>query len=80
MATKKTAETKAKTATAAAPADQIHVTPRPDGKWQVKKISAPKASRITETQAEAIEFAKNQSKNEGIEYVVHGADGKIRKK
>ncbi|GHV01505.1 hypothetical protein FACS1894211_11420 [Clostridia bacterium] len=57
----------------------IHVTPRPDGKWQVIRGGGEKASAVTDTQAEALEIAKGYSKNDGAAVVVHGRDGKVRK-
>jgi len=57
----------------------IHVTPRPDGKWQVLRAGAEKASKVADTQVKAIEEAKRLSASDGANIVVHGRDGKIRK-
>ncbi|MDR1093508.1 MAG: DUF2188 domain-containing protein [Clostridiales bacterium] len=62
-----------------ATATPIHVTPRPDGKWQVIRGGGEKASAVTDTQAEAIEIAKGYSHNDGAQVIVHGRGGKIRK-
>jgi len=60
-------------------ANQIHVTLRPDGKWQVIRNNAEKASKLCETQAEAIEVAKGYRKNDpDATLYVHGKNGKIR--
>lgn len=60
-------------------ANQIHVTLRPDGKWQVIRNDAQKASNVTDTQAEAIAIAKKYAKADDATLIVHGKDGKIRK-
>lgn len=57
----------------------IHVTPRPDGKWQVVRGGGEKASNVTNTQAEAMKIADGYAKNDGAAVVVHGRNGKIRK-
>ncbi|MCL1901799.1 MAG: DUF2188 domain-containing protein [Firmicutes bacterium] len=57
----------------------IHVTHRPDGKWQVLRAKGEKASNVVDTQAEAIKIANDYSKKDGAAVVVHGRDGKVRK-
>lgn len=57
-----------------------HVTPHPDGGWQVKGEGNTKATVHTGTQKEAIDIAREIAKNQGSELVIHGADGKIRQK
>jgi uncharacterized protein YdaT len=54
-----------------------HVTPHPDGGWQVKGEGNDKATVITKTKAEAIEKGREIAKNQGSELVIHGLDGKI---
>lgn len=54
------------------------VTPRPDGKWQHKQDGNKRATKVTDTQAQAKESAKNVADRVGGEVVVHGRDGKIR--
>ena len=56
-----------------------HVTPLGGG-WQVKGAGNEKATRITETQKEAINVAKSIAQNQRSEVVIHGRDGKIRDK
>ncbi len=60
--------------------DTIHVTPHPDGGWQVKKGGASRASSKHRTQKEAIDEARKTSKREGLELVIHRPDGRIREK
>jgi uncharacterized protein YdaT len=56
-----------------------HVTPKGDS-WQVKGAGNDKATKITETQKEAIDAAKEIAKHQQSEVVIHGKDGKIRDK
>lgn len=56
-----------------------HVAPHPDGGWQVEKPHAERPSARTDTQAEAINRAREIVHNlGGGEVVVHGRDGTIR--
>ncbi|NER83913.1 MAG: DUF2188 domain-containing protein [Leptolyngbya sp. SIO1D8] len=56
-----------------------HVVPHPDG-WAVKAEGAGRATRVTETQREAMEIAREIAKNQGSERIVHGENGRIRQK
>ena len=55
----------------------VHVVPKGEG-WAVKSAGATKASRCTETQAEAIQIGRAQAKNNQTELVIHRQDGTIR--
>jgi uncharacterized protein YdaT len=57
----------------------VHVTKR-DGGWAVKTEKSERAVKITETQKEAIEIAREIAQNQKSEVVIHGTDGKIREK
>lgn len=58
-----------------------HVVPNPGGGWDVKAENAKRASSHHETQAEAIERAREIIRNKGGgELSVHGEDGQIRQK
>lgn len=57
-----------------------HVTRRPDGNWQVKGEGNLRATKITNTQKDAISYARNIAINNSSEVVIHGRDGKIRDK
>jgi len=57
-----------------------HVTPHPQGGWQVKGAGNQRATVRTETQAEARAIARSIAINNRSELVVHGADGRIREK
>ncbi|MDD2791541.1 MAG: DUF2188 domain-containing protein [Sediminibacterium sp.] len=58
----------------------VHVTKHPSGGWQVKGAGNQKATKVTETQKEAIKAAIPIAKNNKSEVVIHGTDGKIRDK
>jgi hypothetical protein len=57
-----------------------HVTPHPDGGWQVKGEGNSKATKVTDTKQDAVNVAREFSKNQGTELVIHGKDGKIQSK
>ena len=56
-----------------------HVTKHPDG-WQVKGAGNEKATKVTDTQKEAIEVARDIARNQNSELVIHGVNGRIRDK
>jgi hypothetical protein len=60
--------------------DTHHVVPNQDGGWDVKRGGGQKASHHTDTKAEAEKIAREISKNQGTELVIHGKDGKIQRK
>lgn len=57
-----------------------HVVPDPNGGWSVKKGGASRASKRFDNQRDAITYARNISRNEGAEFVIHRQDGTIRSK
>lgn len=57
-----------------------HVTPHPDGGWQVKGAGNSKATVRTETQAEAIAVAREIARNQESELFIHGMNGRIRER
>ncbi len=56
---------------------EVHITPRDDNKWAVKKPENERATALTDTKKEAIEIAKEIAKREGREMIPHNKDGKI---
>ena len=56
-----------------------HVTKHPDG-WQVKGAGNEKATKVTSTQKQAIDVAKEIAKHQRSEVVIHGENGRIRDK
>ena len=57
-----------------------HVTPHPDGGWQVKGAGNSRATVRTTTQKAAIDIACSISRNQGSELVIHRPNGQIRDK
>ena len=57
-----------------------HVTPHPNGGWQVKGEGNSRATVRTETQREAIERARRIAQNQGSELIIHRLNGTIREK
>lgn len=53
-----------------------HVVPRGDG-WAVQGAGNSRATRLTDTQREAIQVARQIAQNQQSELIVHGGDGKI---
>ena len=54
-----------------------HVVKHPDG-WAVKGAGNSKATKVTNTQKEAIAIAEQIARNQKSDTKVHGTDGKIR--
>lgn len=57
-----------------------HITPHPDGGWQVKGEGNSRATVRTSTQKEAIDIGREISRNQESELVIHRPDGTIRDK
>jgi hypothetical protein len=57
-----------------------HVVPNPNGGWDVKKGGGKKASRHADTKKDAERLAREISRNQGTELIIHGKDGKIQRK
>lgn len=55
-----------------------HVTPHPEGGWDVKAPEAERASDHKATQAEAISRAEEITRNTGGQTVIHKTDGTTR--
>jgi hypothetical protein len=55
-----------------------HLTPHPDGGWQVKKSGDPEASRRFDTKAEGEDYGREVSRNQNTEFVIHRSDGTIQ--
>jgi hypothetical protein len=61
------------------PRNERHVTPHPQGGWQVVAPNRDRASARTDTQAEAIDRAREIVHNSGGgEVIIHGRGGQIR--
>ena len=57
-----------------------HVTPHPQGGWQVKGAGNQRATVRTDTQAQAKAIARNIARNNRAELIVQGTNGRIRAK
>ncbi len=57
-----------------------HVVPTGDGNWGVRGAGNQRLTRITDTQAEAIEIGKEIAQNQNSELFIHGRNGQIRSK
>ncbi len=55
-----------------------HVTPHPDGGWQVKGEGNSRATVRTTTQQQSIDYAQNIARNQKSELFIHGSNGQIR--
>ncbi len=56
-----------------------HVVPRGNG-WAVKGEGNSRATAITNTKQEAIDRAREISRNQGTELVIHNRNGQISQK
>ena len=54
-----------------------HVVPRGD-QWAVQSAGGDRATRIVDTQRQAVSVAREIARNQGTELIVHGEDGRIR--
>lgn len=57
-----------------------HITPHPNGGWQVKAAGASKATIITNTQKEAINIGRQIAMNQSSELFIHNKQGQIRER
>ncbi len=57
-----------------------HVVPNPEGGWDVEVSGGKKAIKHTDTKQEAIDIARQISKNQETELVIHNKNGQISKK
>lgn len=58
----------------------IHVTPRSDGDWNVRRADAARASSVHDTQAQAAAEGRRLARHDRVEFNLHGRDGSIREK
>ena len=54
-----------------------HVVPHSDG-WAVRSAGNDRATSVHDTQAEAIDQARDIARNQQSELLIHGRDGRIR--
>ncbi len=53
---------------------------REDGKWESKREGAERASKVTDTQAEAWQYSKDHAREEKGEAFLKGCDNRIRER
>jgi uncharacterized phage protein gp47/JayE len=58
----------------------VHVTPRTEGGWSVQRSNAQRASSVHETQAEAENEGRRLARQDGVEFNLHGRNGRVREK
>lgn len=56
-----------------------HVVKHQDG-WAVKGAGNDRANKVTDTQKEAIQVAREIAKNQQSELFIHGKNGRIRER
>lgn len=56
----------------------VHITPRDDGRWNVIRDNAERASSVHDTQADAASAGRGTARRESTELYIHGRDGQIR--
>lgn len=56
-----------------------HVVPHSNG-WAVKGAGSERATKVVETQREAISIAREIAQNQGSEMLIHGENGRIRER
>jgi hypothetical protein len=61
-------------------ASAYHVFKNPESGWSVKKSGSEKAVKVFVKRKEAIEFAKEKSRQERNDLVIHSKDGRIQSK
>jgi hypothetical protein len=54
-----------------------HVVPNPEGGWNIKRGGAQKASHHFDKKQNAIDTAREISRNQGTELKIHNKDGRI---
>jgi len=57
----------------------LHVVPK-NGRWSVMRAGAQRASKVYNTQQEAVTSARKRAQAEGGELYIHGRDGRIRER
>lgn len=59
--------------------NNIRVVPHDDG-WASRRDGASRASRVFDTQAEAIDYSRGVARREEGELYIHGRNGQIRER
>jgi hypothetical protein len=59
--------------------NNIEVSPHGDG-WQVKKQGSQRASKVFDTQKDAISYGRPKAKEDKVEFIIKNRKGQIREK
>ena len=59
------------------PGKTHHVVPNPKGGWDIKRGGAPRSSGRFDTKREAVNRAREISRNQRTELIIHNRNGKI---
>ncbi|MBW2662416.1 MAG: DUF2188 domain-containing protein [Deltaproteobacteria bacterium] len=57
-----------------------HVVPKSSGGWDIKQNGAQRSSGHFDRKQDAIDRARELSRNQNTEFVIHNKDGKISQK
>lgn len=57
-----------------------HVVRNPKGGWSVLRSGAERASKVFETQRDAVAYARDLAQRQGLELFIHGRDGQVRER
>jgi uncharacterized protein YdaT len=57
-----------------------HVAPNPDGGWDIKQSGGERSSGHFDRKQDAVDRARQISRNQETELVIHNKDGKISQK
>ena len=55
-----------------------HVVHDPDGGWNVRRSGSSRISRHFDTKLQAVDVAREVSRNQGTELFIHGMNGRIQ--
>lgn len=61
------------------PPSAVHVVPHGGG-WATKRGGNDRATRVFDTQREAVEYGRSQARTRSGDLVMHGPDGRIRER
>ena len=54
-----------------------HVVPKSSGGWSIKRDDLAKTIKVFAKKTDAVKFAREMSRKQGSNLVIHGRDGKI---
>ncbi|QMW05420.1 DUF2188 domain-containing protein [Spirosoma foliorum] len=57
----------------------VHIVPRGD-QWAVKRANGQRATRLVDTQQDAIDVGRNIARHQQVELIIHNQDGQINRR